>query len=121
MILPAGVSTRLSNLSRMEASGSATFTATSEAVEPHAPVCVPKLLVGTCVASRIINVGIVDCSCRGIVTGKKASAPTALYTQFFMTEPALLQWKHLCRIRKEPIYRVASNSVADVALIQWSL
>jgi Flp pilus assembly protein TadG len=83
--LPANVSTRY-QIYQQEASGTATFTAASEAAEPHAPVCA-KSTVGNA-SRRIINVGVVDCSYWGI-TGKKTLPPTTLYAQFFMTEPAL--------------------------------
>jgi hypothetical protein len=69
-----------------EASGTATFTAASDAAEPHGPTC-QKSSTGNA-SRRVINVAVVDCQYWGI-QGQKALPATTLIAQFFMTEPAV--------------------------------
>lgn len=71
--------------------GTATFTAASDAAEPHGPACTNST-VGTgtaALARRVLNVAVVDCTYWGM-TGHSVPVPaTTLIAQFFMTEPAL--------------------------------
>jgi Flp pilus assembly protein TadG len=84
--LPAGVTTRY-QIYQLEASGTAAFTAASDAAEPHGPVC-KKGTVGDA-SRRIINVAVVDCNYWNINGTSHPLPPTYMLAQFFMTEPAL--------------------------------